>query len=332
MWKKLLTLPARNLAASIPLALLLGLLLGLLVPVPSSQALTMPAVILLVYPITIGVPWRQVLKLEPWRLMLLSTLINFVIIPLVAWGLGHTLLGNYPSLLAGLMIASLLPTSGMTISWTSLSGGNVPAAVRITVISLLAGSLLMPLYLMGMLGQSVPMDLGQMLSRVAMTVIAPMLAGTLTYWLLLRRFTQQEFQTKVKPLLNPISVWAMLYIIFFSTASRAKSLLSDPRAVAIGLLTLLVFYLLNFLLSTLAGRWFLGRADAYTLVYSTVLRNLSIALGIALAVFGPQAAFIVTLAFILQVQAAAWYDKVAKRFGFFADPVGVPEAAAATGD
>lgn len=57
-----------------------------------------------------------------------------------------------------------------------------------------------------------------------------------------------------------------------------------------------------------------------------MLRNLSIAMGMALTVFGPKAALLIALAFMLQVQAAAWYGKVAVRLGFF----GAPGAAASS--
>lgn len=324
---KLLTLPSRHLAVSVPLAMLIGLVTGLVANVPQSPALIMPAVLLLIYPIMIGIPWQQVAKLEPVRLVLLATVLNFVLIPALAWGLGWWLLAEQPSLMAGLMIASLLPTSGMTISWTMLSGGNVPAAVRITVISLVLGSLLMPLYLLGMLGQVVPVDLKLMLARIGMTVILPMLLGAVTYSFLRKRYTQEEFQSQIKPKLMPVSVWAMLYVIFMSAATRAQHLLSDPEALVTGLLTLLLFYLANFAVSTLAGRWFLDSADAYTLVYTTVLRNLSIALGMALALYGAQAAFLVSLAFIVQVQGAVWYDRAAKRFRFFGQPAPLPATA-----
>jgi hypothetical protein len=43
------------------------------------------------------------------------------------------------------------------------------------------------------------------------------------------------------------------------------------------------------------------------------MRNLSIALGIAVASFGPETALIITLAFIIQVQGAAWYGKLAAK-------------------
>jgi ACR3 family arsenite efflux pump ArsB len=306
--------------------LLLGLTTGLVVKVPQIVALQMPAVLLMVFPIMIGIPWRSVLTWKPVRLMTISTLINFVITPALAWLIGRWFLGDYPAMMGGLAIASLLPTSGMTISWTVLNGGNAPAAVRITVLSLLGGSLLMPLYLIVMVGQRVPLDIPLTLARVGMMVIVPMILGTVTYAFLQKRYTAEEFQAQIKPFLPAVSVWAMLYVVFISTASRARYLLADPKAIVVGLLTLLLFYLVCFAVSTLLGRWFLSEADSYTLIYSTVLLNLSIALGTSLALFGAQAAFLVTLAFILQVQAASLYGRVARRFSFFSPTAGAAKA------
>lgn len=317
MAKKLLLLPGKHLSIAVPVALVAGLILGLSVEVPQTPALLMPAVILMVYPIMIGVPWREVAQLQPARLLLIATLLNFGLIPLLAWVLGRWALADQPAMLAGLAIASLLPTSGMTISWTVMSRGNVPAAVKLTVLSLLAGSLLMPFYLLAMVGATVPFELAQTFARIAVMVLLPMLLGSLTYQHLLRRYTPEQFQAEVKPYLPAISLWAMLYVIFISTATRAVHLLADLGSLGLGILVLLLFYLINFAVSTLLGRWLLSKADAYALVYSTVLRNLSIALGLALAVFGAQAAFLVSLAFIIQVQGAAWYGRAAERFGFF---------------
>lgn len=80
---------------------------------------------------------------------------------------------------------------------------------------------------------------------------------------------------------------------------------------------LAIIYALNFLISTLAGRLFLPRGDAIALVYGSVMRNLSIALAIAINAFGPQgssAALVVAMAYIIQVQSAAWYVKSADTF------------------
>ena len=63
-------------------------------------------------------------------------------------------------------------------------------------------------------------------------------------------------------------------------------------------------------ISTLTGRLLLARGEAIALVYGTVMRNLSIALAIAINAFGERgtdAALVVALAYIIQVQSAAWY-------------------------
>jgi predicted Na+-dependent transporter len=60
----------------------------------------------------------------------------------------------------------------------------------------------------------------------------------------------------------------------------------------------------------------LPRGEAIALVYGTVMRNLSIALAVAINAFGSQgseAALVVALAYIIQVQSAAWYVRLTDR-------------------
>ena len=91
----------------------------------------------------------------------------------------------------------------------------------------------------------------------------------------------------------------------------------------------MLIYVLNFVISTLVGKALFPRGDAIALVYGTVMRNLSIALAIAMGVFGAQgadAALLIALAYIVQVQAAAWYVKLTDRL--FGAPPAPPAAAA----
>jgi len=86
-----------------------------------------------------------------------------------------------------------------------------------------------------------------------------------------------------------------------------------------------LLYAVNFVISTVVGKAMFQRGDAIALVYGTVMRNLSIALAIAMGVFGAQgadAALLIALAYIVQVQAAAWYVKLTDRlFGSASTPV-----------
>lgn len=82
---------------------------------------------------------------------------------------------------------------------------------------------------------------------------------------------------------------------------------------------LLIIYFVNYVLGTIVGKMMFKRGDAIALVYGTVMRNLSIALAIAINAFGEQgadAALVIAVSYIIQVQSAAWYVKLTdKIFG-----------------
>ncbi|MCK5147978.1 hypothetical protein KAR48_14575 [bacterium] len=99
-------------------------------------------------------------------------------------------------------------------------------------------------------------------------------------------------------------------------ALKAGSITSDPSLLIRYIIPLVLLYGINFLISTFSGKIFFDRGDAIALVYGTVMRNLSIALAIAMTVFkgkGAEIAVIVALAYIVQVQTAAWYVQFTDR-------------------
>jgi len=67
----------------------------------------------------------------PLTFQFVTQLLNFTVIPLIAFGLGKVAFPDSPYITLGLLLASLLPTSGMTISWTGMARGNVPAAIKL---------------------------------------------------------------------------------------------------------------------------------------------------------------------------------------------------------
>lgn len=121
--------------------------------------------------------------------MLVSLAINFLIVPVLAYIIGSTLLSSDPQLFAGLAISALLPTSNMTVAFTMLAKGNVPAAVKLTVISLIMGSILAPWYLLVMVGKYVPIDPITTMKTIAFVVFIPMILGVLSYKSLLTRYS-----------------------------------------------------------------------------------------------------------------------------------------------
>ena len=314
MWR-LLGLLNKNLLLAIPAMMAAGFCFGFSTEPAFLKQLILPFTFLMVYPMMVTLKIREIFTTGDLRAQALALLINFAIIPFVALGLGMALLGDHPYLLLGLLLAALVPTSGMTISWTGFAKGNLAAAVKMTVFGLVLGSLLTPLYLNTLLGAKVAMDLQLVFRQIALVVFLPMAAGYVTQQLLLRRYGREGF-AQLAPHFPPLSTLGVLGIVFIAMALKARGLAADPQQLLRLLLPLLLLYASNYLISTVVGRLFLPRGDAIALVYGTVMRNLSIALAIAMTAFGPagsDAALIIALAFIIQVQSAAWYVRFTER-------------------
>jgi ACR3 family arsenite efflux pump ArsB len=318
----LLTGLTKRLVTLIPLAMIAGLVVGSLVDMSSAKVLVLPLTMLMVYPMLIPFRIEQIAEKGDWKAVGLATFLNLAVFPVVAWGFATLFFSRQPGFFVGMVLAGLFPTSGMTISWTGFAKGNVGAAVKMTVVGLLVASLVAPLYLLWFAGKMVPIDMVEVLRTVVLVVGVPLLAGQFTRALLVSRLGKQEFQKQVAPVLPGFSTLGVLGIVFVAIALKAQMILARPQLLLVIAVPLLGFYAINFALSTWIGRAVLPRGDAIALVYGTAMRNLSIALGVAIATFGPEAALVLAAAYIVQVQSAAWYVRFTDRV--FGDPAATP--------
>ncbi|CUA80769.1 arsenic resistance protein [Anoxybacillus suryakundensis] len=314
--KKLYFFPQKYLLVSVPATLLLGFIVGTFVDTSFLKSTILFATIVMIYATMVGFKWKELTHLKEKRILFASIVINFVLIPFVAFLIGKTLLHNHPIMFAGLALSALLPTSGMTISWTAIQKGNMTAAVKLTVFGLILGSLLTPWYLLVMVGKYVDINVMETFRTILLVVFVPMILGHLTFKWLMKTYTPEQFQKQVKPNFAPLSIWGMLYVVFVSISMRAKMIVSNLQLIVIALAVLLLFYFINYVISTFVAKQFFNREDGIALVNGTVLRNLSIAIGLAATSFGAEAALIVTLAFIVQQQSIAYYGKIASKYWF----------------
>ncbi|PLX88706.1 MAG: arsenite transporter [Desulfuromonas sp.] len=315
MWSLLAGLN-RHLVLAIPVMMVAGFCFGLWFEAVFLKDLIVPFTFLMVYPMMVTLKIRKVLEGGDGRAQLIAQAINFMLIPFVAFGLGRLFFPHSPFLALGLLLAALVPTSGMTISWTGFAGGNLAAAVKMTVVGLILGSLATPVYVQFLIGAQVDIDLAAVFRQIGLIVFLPMAAGFVTQQALIKRSGEKAFQQHWAPRFPAFSTIGVLGIVFIALALKARSIAAAPEQLLNILLPLALLYLLNYVVSTLVGRLLLPRGDAIALVYGTVMRNLSIALAVAINGFGPagsDAALVIALAYIIQVKSAAWYVKLTDR-------------------
>lgn len=313
--KKVFFWPSKNIALAIPVVLILGFITGIMVDTSILKQFILPIAMLMIYPTMIGFKLREVLNFSQGRLMLTIIILNFIAIPIIAYLLGIGFLLSDPQLFAGLAITALLPTSNMTIAFTMLAKGNVPGAIKSTTTGLLLGSILAPWYLLFMVGKYVPIDILLTVKTISLIILLPLILGVFTYSLIIKKYSPEYFQKSIKPYLPAASSWGMLLIIFISISMNAPRIISSLNLFLIALLVQIFFYTINYAIAIFVGRTMFNSQDGLTLVFSTALRNLSIAIGLAATAFGPNAALMVSLAFLIQGQAAAWFIKLNERYG-----------------
>jgi ACR3 family arsenite efflux pump ArsB len=322
MWKILSALQ-KNLVWSVPAFMIAGIIFGVLVNASFLKGAIVPLTFLMVYPMMINLQIAKVFLGGDFKLQAITQIINFVVVPFFAFGIGKLFFRDRPLVLLGLLLTSLLPTSGMTISWTGFAKGNLNAAIKMTVIGLIAGSLATPLYAKWLMGTVVEIPLVDVFQQIVIIVFLPMLLGFVTKRVIIATVGESKYNKNLKQKFPVFSTIGVLGIVFVAMALKAKSIVSNPVEILSFFVPLIIIYGFNFVLSTLIGKALFNREDAIALVYGTVMRNLSIALAIAITVFGSEKgseiALIIAMAYIIQVQSAAWYVKLTDKI--FGPPV-----------
>ncbi|MBW1650022.1 MAG: universal stress protein [Deltaproteobacteria bacterium] len=318
MWKYL-GLVNKNLVIAIPIMMILGFIFGIIFNAQFLKNLIVPFTFLMVYPMMVTLKIKKVFEGGDTKAQLLTQFINFGIVPFVAFGLGILFFREQPYMALGLLLAGLVPTSGMTISWTGFAKGNIEAAVKMTIIGLTLGSIATPFYVKFFMGANLEVNISAVMKQILFIVFIPMIAGYITQQFLMKKYGMKEFQRIWAPRFPALSTIGVIGIVFIAIALKSKAILSSPQLLIFILIPLTIIYGFNYFLSTFVGKMLLPRGDAIALVYGSVMRNLSIALAIAINAFGPQgstAALVIAIAYIIQVQSAAWYVKFTdKLFG-----------------
>ncbi len=309
---KILAHIQKKLVLYLPLTMGLAIIYGNFFNVSSLKTFTPIIVFFMVYPMMVVLRYKELFAKGNNKLILVSQLVNFVIFPLMGYSIGKVFFPNNPYIIIGILLIALLPTSGMTISWTGFAKGNVPAAIKMMVVGLILGAFLTPFYLGLFVGESADIPFASIISEIVKVVFIPMGLGYISQKVFINKYGVETYNNTLKLKIPLISTLALISIVFISTAMRAKVIISNPLLLIKIIVVLSISYAFSFLLVTIFAKLLFNREDGIALVYGTVMRNLSIALAIALSIFseaGSEVALIVAVGFVVQIQGAAIYLK-----------------------
>ncbi|MBD3618623.1 MAG: bile acid:sodium symporter family protein [Chromatiales bacterium] len=207
--------------------------------------------------------------------------LQFLVMPLAAWGVGEAL-GLSAALLAGLVLVGASPGGTASNVICYLARGDVALSITLTTLSTLLAVLATPLLTWLYVGQRIEVPVGPMLVSVAQIVLLPVALGVAANTLLGRRLAA------VQQVFPAVSIAAIVLIIAIVVALNAD------RLAGLGALLLLAVILHNALglaAGYAAGRLFgFDRRIARTLAIEVGMQNSGLAVALAAKYFAPAAA------------------------------------------
>lgn len=214
------------------------------------------------------------------RLIGLGVLLQYLLMPLIAWCVGR-LLGLPAGILAGLVLVGACPGGTASNVICYLARGDVALSITLTTVSTLLAVAATPLLTWLYIGRTVPVPVTQMMLDIARVVLLPVLAGmALNHWL--GRFLQ-----RAKHVFPWISVAAIILIIGIIVALNRPIL---PSLAAPVIAAVLLHNGLG-----LAGGWYLSGLFTRdprvrrTLAIEVGMQNSGLAVALAHSFFAPAA-------------------------------------------
>ncbi|GAA1119912.1 arsenic resistance protein [Citricoccus alkalitolerans] len=265
-------------------ALLAGAGVGLLVPAvatPAGHAVN-PVLALLLYSTFLAVPFRRLAgAFRDGRFLAVVLLVNFTVVPLVAFGLSR-LVAPSPALEVGVLFVLLTPCVDYVIVFTRLAGGAADRLLSTTPLLMLAQMALLPVYLRLMVGDSFlqAVDAGPFIEAFVLLIALPLAAAWLT----------QAAAARWRPgrWLRAGALAAMVPLMMATLAVVVASHIHDVGAHLGGLLAVVPVFVafagVMVVIGLATGR--LARLDALdrtAVVFSGVTRNSLVVLPLVLA-------------------------------------------------
>ena len=305
--KKLSTLD-RFLPLWIFLAMVLGLGLGWVWPGigPALDRVKLDTVSLpiavgllwMMYPVLTKVRYGELGHLKARGKMLgLSLAFNWIIGPVLMFGLAWLFLPDLPHYRTGLILIGLARCIAMVLIWNQLAcGSGELAAVLVALNSLfqiLFYSVLGWLFItvipnwLGVGGTAFHVSMGDIAKSVGIFLGVPLVAGALTRVLLVRRRGEQWYENVFLPRLGPTALLGLLYTIVLMFAMQGDKILAHPLDVLRIAAPLLVYFVIVFLTAFLAARK-LGCTyeETAALAFTAAGNNFELAIAVAVGLFG----------------------------------------------